>query len=562
MASPVLINPLSHLKPVYCQSSAAQKLLNITSESLKKTGFDAAPWIDYIHSVVIPYCLTETRAQATKASTSYEANFLTMTASSGHQRLLNLIDGLKKIKYSAKEWKRADEIIVKCLDEATTAFAAFPMILNGNFTEFGQVLCHLESLFAEHLSTMPNHNPTGHYFFTIHNRGDGLIFIKDNGAWRYAGAMENGAGSLNAYCIKATKGQLPFHAYALDQTAPIKAPFLSLSLKTDAKENPAIFEAIRDVRALKETELCTLSYSIEVTYCNGDFCDPTVGNAVCFEGEFGFKKQNLLLPIPSDPLSEKLREYALLGVESIREAWIEHLNTHKVSDFVFTKIYVLPTTTEEINQKLLAALELAIEAPEENEQLIHWISDHCELEYTEEELDVAGAEHKSEDATEIVLSTKTIARAMIHKLKNKTPKHQQPKPRPEIKASAAASSYKAPAMSKEETKAKLSKSKMPESLKQQSLELLDGVRLKNKREEDKFFMDILTFQAKKSGSSMRIGSSNGSHHSARLIKQTNQSGKITYRAVTLVNKHGVDASRGHSLAVQQTNLMKLFTPLG
>jgi hypothetical protein len=75
-------------------------------------------------------------------------------------------------------------------------------------------------------------------------------------------------------------------------------------------------------------------------------------------------------------------------------------------------------------------------------------------------------------------------------------------------------------------------------------------------------MDILTFQAKKSGSSMRIGSSNGSHHSARLIKQTNQSGKITYRAVTLVNKHGVDASRGHSLAVQQTNLMKLFTPLG
>jgi hypothetical protein len=116
-------------------------------------------------------------------------------------------------------------------------------------------------------------------------------------------------------------------------------------------------------------------------------------------------------------------------------------------------------------------------------------------------------------------------------------------------------------MSKEEAKALLQRSKMPDALKDQSLALLEGERLRTKREEDKFFLEILAHQAKAKGGSVERATA-GSHNSFRLVKQTDAGGKITYRAATLVNKHGADAARGHSLAEQQHKLRKLLTPLG
>jgi hypothetical protein len=556
-------------------SATAQQLLKITPESLKKSGFDAQTWANYIRNNIKPDSLKN--GQILSSISSLGASVVGYV----NDRSLYLIDTvckkLAQIKYTVKDWKNSDEILLDCMSILYLIKAA--MLQGGGGKEGMAVIEHLAHLFASKLSLNGNYSVEGApilCFEDTQQPAEMLVYsINSNGLWNYCLTFEKACSGYQLMSERSTQGILPLHSILFKNKKVETGQFVHVSFMIDSLKNIELTTKVIQKIPLTKGEIEKIDYRCDVTYSNGDSSSQGVGNSILFRGNYRFNSPFELEPKLNDSLGHSMRQYAQLAAERIGRAWFESIKIDQINLHTHQATYLLPKSEEDADLQILSALELALEAPEKNEQLIHWISDRCGFEYSPEELaevsvDRSAAVAPLEDASEskcaeeieIVVSATTIARAMINKIKSKAPKLQQPKPRPDIRAAAAASSYKAPVMSKEETKARLNKSKMPEALKQQSLDLLDGVRLRNKREEDKFFLDILSFQAKKSGGEMQLGNSSGSHHSARLIKQTSQSGKITYRAVTLVNKHGVDASRGHSLGVQQSKLIKLFTPLG
>jgi len=542
-------------------SSLAIELLSITPEHLKKNGFKAKPWIEFFSYIYFPYFK--------KREKIYDTSSLPIPWTGFNSICVKLLKQLDHIPWNGKDSSELSPILyyLKILNILELHFVH---ILDAEPTKPSEkaIINHLNYLLLDRLSS--DHIPNPNYFTVKGIEKEeipDLLIFKEKGNWELE-LLHEKDHTIQVQHWGTSKG-LNRHAILTKESTLFHVPFFSIVF-TAFHDHPAILKAKNFHTPVRMENISDLPFAATVIYCTGGSpSDGEIGNSITFLGSYGPKNSNKLIythdtptgqiPDSNDPRFQQLSIYANLAVTKYKAAWLSELQTTVYADSQDSYITIIPQTEEECTERILATLELALEAPEENAHLIEWISNQYDFDYSEEEIQQAEevtATIPAED--EKIVSPAIIARAIIQRIK-KTPLKQQKKQHTIDKPSAPPS--KKPLLSKEELKEQLEASHMNPKQKELALGLLSGKRLTSKREEDKFFLEMLTYQAQMSDSSVQTGNSNGSHHSIRLIRQDGAGGKSTYRAATLVNKHGADANRGHSLSAQQNSLLRLFTPL-
>jgi hypothetical protein len=586
-------------------SVQAKDLSNITAEHLTKKGFDAKPWINYLVHSFRPQYEGILNSVYQLENNPKEKEIILYNKKYFESQFKKLIDQLPLLPCNGKAWKNRPTEIEKAAHFCAMVFGRIQAdtlhipekLLDENLISYAEgnaILRHLQHLLLDRMSLDLDLNKNT--CFVMNGEGKKWLMVKEEGLWDIR-CLINPNDSRLSFCAWTTKKNDPlFNAVLIKGEELIfSTPFIGIQFMLGGEE-PEVRTALQAHKPFHYVPEQSF-LGIETTFCRGTPMNDG-GNTFVFRESSGpgvseSRRSLEQLNASNKNTNQEMKEFTLIATHAMKKIWLEQIQTQPLTKPVFDYVYILPKTKEEANERTIEALQCALKDPEENASLIEYIAEQCAFDYSEEEIELAQtaaeevipfaiappaekneAQESASAASpaaiptaaqpkkleEIEISPTVMAHAVIRKLEKQRPAAQRPKEH-EIQATSAAASSKRRGLSKAELKEQLSASSLAPKLKKQAEDLLSGGRLASKREEDKFFFEILSHQAKSSGSTVHKGNKGGSHHPIRLVRQSNTGEKITYRAATLVNKHGTDANRGHSLAAQQDKLLRLFTPL-
>jgi hypothetical protein len=376
----------------------------------------------------------------------------------------------------------------------------------------------------------------------------------------------------------------------------VETPFISVLFVANRLSADMSLAVTKGTSSVLKRQPSEIPYLAQANYCLG-LPKPDSQNSLLFDASYqDFGNGYELRVTPKNGTYQYL--YACEAIEQLRGLYVEKFLQNPKEHFSVTMAIVLPTTDKEAEERLLDVLELAVK--NNDTLLIEYVIKELNPEFSTEELGLGSslkieemedkplasdsaasvieevnenalASSSSEPAVEqIAVCSTTLAQVILNKrpkrfkqekTERKVPLAQQKKARPiETKEPGQkhkninATSNSRP-LSNEELRATLGSMSLDQELLEQAHDLLDGTRLPNKEAETTFFAGILRARMVKEGFEA-TETRHGSHLRVVLKK-----GEKAF-SVTLIDGHGPDKERGHSLSYQKNKLFEIFTPRG